>query len=180
MRDYVILNSDYSSAFPVKKNWSLPPPHATQSQPCCSLPPCESQFCSLIRLNTPGSTDPGPVLKRRRIPLPYLIRPRRKLPVYDSYSLYDDYIGYLSNKVGLKSDEGDVETSSLEKGNESNAMLCGTGSLSDEEYVVVDNVEVSPNSKTERAGAIQMMELSKDGIEESESGGSDSDAWVVV
>ncbi|CAN7031633.1 unnamed protein product [Brassica rapa subsp. trilocularis] len=118
--------------------------------------------------------------KVNRIPLPYLIRPRRKLPVYDSYSLYDDYIGYLSNKVGLKSDEGDVETSSLEKGNESNAMLCGTGSLSDEEYVVVDNVEVSPNSKTERAGAIQMMELSKDGIEESESGGSDSDAWVVV
>ncbi|KAF3545919.1 hypothetical protein DY000_02009533 [Brassica cretica] len=72
------------------------------------------------------------------IPLPYLIRPRRKLPVYDSYSLYDDYIGYLSNKVGLKSDEGDDETSSLEKGNESNAMLCGTGSLSDEEYVVMD------------------------------------------
>ena len=66
MRDYVILNSNYSSAFPVKKNWSLPPPHATQSQPCCSLPPCESQFCPLIRLNTPGSTDPGPVLKRRR------------------------------------------------------------------------------------------------------------------
>ncbi|XP_033133283.1 uncharacterized protein LOC103834070 isoform X1 [Brassica rapa] len=95
--------------------------------------------------------------KVNRIPLPYLIRPRRKIPVYDSYSLYDDYIGYLSNKVGLKSDEGDVETSSLEKGNESNAMLCGTGSLSDEEYVVVDNVEVSPNSKTERAGAIQIV-----------------------
>ncbi|XP_009108372.1 uncharacterized protein LOC103834070 isoform X2 [Brassica rapa] len=118
--------------------------------------------------------------KVNRIPLPYLIRPRRKIPVYDSYSLYDDYIGYLSNKVGLKSDEGDVETSSLEKGNESNAMLCGTGSLSDEEYVVVDNVEVSPNSKTERAGAIQIMELSKDAFHESESGGSDSDAWVVV
>uniref|UniRef100_A0A0D3BKB0 Exostosin GT47 domain-containing protein n=1 Tax=Brassica oleracea var. oleracea TaxID=109376 RepID=A0A0D3BKB0_BRAOL len=65
--------------------------------------------------------------KVKRIPLPYLIRSRRKLPVYDSYSLYDDYTGYLSNKVGLKSDEGDDETSSLEKGNESNAMLCGTG-----------------------------------------------------
>lgn len=63
---------------------------------------------------------------------------------------------------------------------DSNAMLCGTGSLSDEEYVVVDNVEVSPNSKTERAGAIQIMELSKDAFHESESGGSDSDAWVVV
>ncbi|WZZ46502.1 hypothetical protein YC2023_042761 [Brassica napus] len=44
----------------------------------------------------------------------------------------------------------------------------------------MDNVEVSPNSKTERAGAIQMMELSKDAIEESETGGSDSDAWELV
>ena len=60
----------------------------------------------------------------------------------------------------------------------------------------MDNVEVSPNSKTERAGAIQIvcslvsllrmlilffqMELSKDAIEDSESGGSDSDAWELV
>ncbi|KAL0716862.1 hypothetical protein Bca4012_066184 [Brassica carinata] len=119
-------------------------------------------------------------MKVNRVPLPYLIRPRRKLPVYDSYALYNDYIGYLAIKDGLKS-ESDDETSSLEKGN---AMLSGTGvssgSLSDEEYVVVDNVEVSPNSKTEIAGAFQMMQLSKDATEESESGGSDSDAWVVV
>ncbi|XP_056848639.1 uncharacterized protein LOC108823115 isoform X3 [Raphanus sativus] len=106
--------------------------------------------------------------KVNRVPLPYLIRPRRKLHVYDSYALYNDYIGSLSIKDGLKS-ESDDETSSLEK-----------GSLSDEEYVIVDNVEVSPNSETERAGAVQMMELSEDAIEESESGGSDSDAWVVV
>ncbi|KAJ4881028.1 Uncharacterized protein Rs2_38083 [Raphanus sativus] len=110
--------------------------------------------------------------KVNRVPLPYLIRPRRKLHVYDSYALYNDYIGSLSIKDGLKS-ESDDETSSLEKD-------VSPGSLSDEEYVIVDNVEVSPNSETERAGAVQMMELSEDAIEESESGGSDSDAWVVV
>ncbi|KAH0935211.1 hypothetical protein HID58_012328, partial [Brassica napus] len=100
--------------------------------------------------------------------LPYLIRPRRKLPVYYSYALYNDgFIGYSSFD---ESDDDDsslkaVEPSSLEKGNESNASLSetdGVPMLSDEEYVVVDSVEAFPNSKTER------MELSKDA-------GSDSD-----
>lgn len=85
---------------------------------------------------------------------------------------------------GLKS-ESDDETSSLEKGNamlsgtDSWFVLyisffvnlvygfinvfddiwtdVSPGSLSDEEYVIVDNVEVSPNSETERAGAVQMV-----------------------
>ncbi|WZZ75609.1 hypothetical protein YC2023_086979 [Brassica napus] len=129
----------------------------------------------------------------RRTTLPYLIRTRRKLPVYYSYALYnEDFIGYSSFDVHVhklnflingESDDDDssskaVEPFSLEKGNESNASLsetdvygslmclmnlAGVSTLSDEEYVVVDNVEVLPNSKTER------MVLSKDT-------GSDSDA----
>ncbi|ESQ55540.1 hypothetical protein EUTSA_v10027221mg, partial [Eutrema salsugineum] len=91
-----------------------------------------------------------------------------------------------------ESDDGDsplkaVETSSLENENENNASLseigvAASGHLSDEEYVVVEHVEAMPQTKTERAGAIQMMELSKDTVDESESGdeGSNSDDWVVV
>ncbi|KAH0894162.1 LOW QUALITY PROTEIN: hypothetical protein HID58_056591, partial [Brassica napus] len=148
MRDYVILNSDYSSAFPasihdlklrerlliglcllhLQLNHSLAALylHVKLSHslnwigPWASL--CFGFHCLLAEKVSCKVLQQSLV----RIPLPYLIRPRRKLPVYDSYSLYDDYIGYLSNKVGLKSDEGDDETSSLEKGNESNAMLCGT------------------------------------------------------
>lgn len=29
-------------------------------------------------------------------PLPYLIRPRKRQPVYDTYALYNDYIAYSS------------------------------------------------------------------------------------
>ncbi|KAL0659352.1 hypothetical protein Bca4012_079937 [Brassica carinata] len=105
----------------------------------------------------------------RRTTLPYLIRTRRKLPVYYSYALYnEDFIGYSSFDESDDDDSSSkaVEPFSLEKGNESNASLSetdGVSTLSDEEYVVVDNVEVLPNSKTER------MVLSKDT-------GSDSDA----
>ncbi|CAH2078630.1 unnamed protein product [Thlaspi arvense] len=135
----------------------------------------------------------------RGVPLPYLIRPRRKLPVYDGVALYNDYIEYASFE-DLESDDDDdssmkaVETSSLEKGNifgltsESNASLSETGHSpndeSDEEYVIVNNVEALPTAtaKPERAGAIQMMELSKDAVDEpeSEDEGSSSDGWVVL
>ncbi|XP_006414086.2 uncharacterized protein LOC18030450 [Eutrema salsugineum] len=130
----------------------------------------------------------------RGVPLPYLIRPRKKLPVYDGLTFYNEYLEYSSVDDGLdsESDDGDsplkaVETSSLENENENNASLseigvAASGHLSDEEYVVVEHVEAMPQTKTERAGAIQMMELSKDTVDESESGdeGSNSDDWVVV
>ncbi|CAN6986142.1 hypothetical protein IGI04_000955 [Brassica rapa subsp. trilocularis] len=126
--------------------------------------------------------------KLNRVPLPYLIRPFKRQPVYDTYALYNDFIAYSSLE-----DECDDEEPSVKAGRTSleNASLSDTvsaGSLTDEEYVVVDNVEVSPNPKTERAGAIQMMELSKsvhemtldDAGSDNEDAGSDSDAWVVL
>ncbi|KAH0870864.1 hypothetical protein HID58_077886, partial [Brassica napus] len=97
--------------------------------------------------------------------LPYLIRTRRKLPVYYSYALYnEDFIGYSSFDESDDDDSSSkaVEPFSLEKGNESNASLSETDVMR-KEYVVVDNVEVLPNSKTET------MVLSKDT-------GADSDA----
>ncbi|KAF3489198.1 hypothetical protein F2Q69_00056989 [Brassica cretica] len=88
--------------------------------------------------------------------LPYLIRTRRKLPVYYSYALYnEDFIGYSSFD---ESDDDDSSSKAVEP-----FSLDGVSTLSDEEYVVVDNVEVLPNSKTET------MVLSKDT-------GADSDA----
>ncbi|CAN6912992.1 unnamed protein product [Brassica oleracea] len=130
--------------------------------------------------------------KLNRVPLPYLIRPCKRQPVYDTYALYNDFIAYSSLEDGIDSGSDDEEPSvkavrtSLE-----NASLSETesaGSLTDEEYVVVDNVDVLPNPKTERAGAIQMMELSKsvgemkldDAGSDNEDEGSDSDAWVVL
>ncbi|KAF8097432.1 hypothetical protein N665_0289s0020 [Sinapis alba] len=130
--------------------------------------------------------------KLNRVPLPYLIRPRKRQPVYDTYSLYNDFIAYSSLEDGFDSESDEEESpveavrTSLEKVSLSETV--SAGSLSDEEYVVVDNVEVLPNPKTERAGAIQMMELSKavdemelhDAGSGNEDAGSDSDAWVVV
>lgn len=127
--------------------------------------------------------------RKRRIPLPYLIRPFKRQPVYDTYALYNDFIAYSSLEDGFDSESDDEESSvkavrtSLEKVDLSETA--SAGSLTDEEYVVVDDVETP---KTERAGAIQMMELAK-GVEEldledagsgNEDAGSDSDAWVVV
>lgn len=127
--------------------------------------------------------------RKRRIPLPYLIRPCKRQPVYDTYALYNDFIAYSSLEDGFDSESDDEESSvkavrtSLEKVDLSETA--SAGSLTDEEYVVVDDVETP---KTERAGAIQMMELAK-GVEEldledarsgNEDAGSDSDAWVVV
>ncbi|CAH8346025.1 unnamed protein product [Eruca vesicaria subsp. sativa] len=117
------------------------------------------------------------------VPLPYLIRPFKKQPVYDTYALYNDFIAYSSLEDGFDSESDDEDTSvkgvriSLEK--TSLSETASAGSLTDEEYVVVDDVEVMP--KTERAGAIQMMELAK-GVEDLEldDAGSDSDAWVVL
>ncbi|CAA7042706.1 unnamed protein product [Microthlaspi erraticum] len=214
----------------------------------------------------------NPMESRKRkagVPLPYLIRPRRKLPVYDTFNLYNDYLGTLSTTDGFDyvGDDDDstvvvepvvvveaVETSStldkvtqndltaslseldihaldkgiqndlsaslsemdinflpLEKGiqNDLSASLSGMGissghSLkceSDDEYVVVEKVEALPNSKIERVGAIQMLELSKDAADEPESkvavdepeskvavekseskdaGSNSDDEWVVV
>ncbi|KAG2244598.1 hypothetical protein Bca4012_023661 [Brassica carinata] len=130
--------------------------------------------------------------RKRRIPLPYLIRPCKRQPVYDTYALYNDFIAYSSLEDGFDSESDDEESSvkavrtSLEKATLSETV--SAGSLTDDEYVVVDNVEVLPIPKTERIGAIQMMELAK-GVEElelddaascNEDSGSDSDAWVVV
>ncbi|EFH44243.1 hypothetical protein ARALYDRAFT_493002 [Arabidopsis lyrata subsp. lyrata] len=92
------------------------------------------------------------------VPLPYLIRPRRIFPPIDTFPFYNDY----------SSDDDDE-----------------AAGHSDDEYVVVDKAEaIMTNSKTEKPGAIQMMELSKDtvGDEESEAkdAGYSSDEWVVV
>ncbi|KAL1224796.1 hypothetical protein V5N11_027955 [Cardamine amara subsp. amara] len=120
----------------------------------------------------------------RGVPLPYLIRPRRNLPPFDTFGFYNDYLEDLSDDEGDDSSvvEAAAETSSLDKGNESNAMGYLLKDEKDEDYVVVDHVEATPNSQKERAGAIQMMELSKDTVDESESdnAGYNSDEWVVV
>ncbi|KAJ0236869.1 Uncharacterized protein HA466_0255530 [Hirschfeldia incana] len=130
--------------------------------------------------------------RKRRMPLPYLIRPRKRQPVYDTYALYNDYIAYSSLEDGFDSESDDEESSvkavrtSLAK--TSLSETASAGSLTDDEYVVVDNVEALPSPKTERPGAIQMMELAK-GVDEltledaasgNEDSGSDSDSWVVV
>ncbi|CAL9225956.1 unnamed protein product [Arabidopsis halleri] len=109
------------------------------------------------------------------VPLPYLIRPRRIFPPIDTFPFYNDY--------SSDDDEGDssmnvVESSTLDDKDVS-------AGHSDDEYVVVDKAEaIMTNSKTEKPGAIQMMELSKDtvGDDESESkdAGYNSDEWVVV
>ncbi|XP_010434516.1 PREDICTED: uncharacterized protein LOC104718460 [Camelina sativa] len=101
------------------------------------------------------------------VPLPYLIRPRRVLPPFDTFAFYNEY---------SSDDEGDSSMEEADKGH------------SDEEYVIVDNVvEALPNVKIEKAAVLQMMELCKDAVDgdgsESEDAGykSDkSDSWVVV
>jgi len=92
------------------------------------------------------------------VPLPYLIRPRRKIPPVDTFDFYND---------------SDDESGEGDKGH------------SDDEYVVVDKAEaIMPNVKTEKPGAIQMMELSKDAVGDDESKAKDagysSDEWFVV
>uniref|UniRef100_A0A1J3EBC9 Uncharacterized protein n=1 Tax=Noccaea caerulescens TaxID=107243 RepID=A0A1J3EBC9_NOCCA len=192
----------------------------------------------------PVSVNPMDSRKRKGVPLPYLIRPRRKLPVYDSFSLYNDYLDYspnsdgfdyvgddddstvveavessstldkvvqielsaslseldihaldkgIQNELSASLSEMDINFLALEKGiqNDLSASLSEMGissdhSLKDErddDYVVVEKVEALPNSKTERAGAIQMLELSKDAVDKSEpkdAGSNSDDEWVVV
>ncbi|WZY68851.1 hypothetical protein YC2023_001091 [Brassica napus] len=126
--------------------------------------------------------------KLNRVPLPYLIRPFKRQPVYDTYALYNDFIAYSSLEDESDDEEPSVKAVRTSLENASLSDTVSAGSLTDEEYVVVDNVEVSPNPKTERAGAIQMMELSKsvhemtldDAGSDNEDAGSDSDAWVVL
>ncbi|CAG7886982.1 unnamed protein product [Brassica rapa] len=126
--------------------------------------------------------------KLNRVPLPYLIRPFKRQPVYDTYALYNDFIAYSSLEDESDDEEPSVKAVRTSLENASLSDTVSAGSLTDEEYVVVDNVEVSPNPKTERAGAIQMMELSKsvhemtldDAGSDNEDSGSDSDAWVVL
>ncbi|EOA18306.1 hypothetical protein CARUB_v10006819mg [Capsella rubella] len=107
-----------------------------------------------------------------RVPLPYLIRPRRVLPPIDCFAFYNEYASEDECDETDSPMEG-VETSTLDKGH------------SDDEYVMVDTiVEALPNPKIEKAEAIQMMELSKDAVNddgsESEDAGYSSDEWVVV
>ncbi|CAF2148449.1 unnamed protein product [Brassica napus] len=126
--------------------------------------------------------------KLNRVPLPYLIRPFKRQPVYDTYALYNDFIAYSSLEDESDDEEPSVKAVRTSLENASLSDTVSAGSLTDEEYVVVDNVDVLPNPKTERAGAIQMMELSKsvhemtldDAGSDNEDAGSDSDAWVVL